>query len=593
LDKILTDIERPEEGAANKKAAACYGSDAIAETLADLGISYIALNPGASYRGLHDSLVNHLGNQSPQMLVCLHEEHAVALAHGYAKVTERPMGAIVHSNVGLMHATMAVYDAWCDRVPVLLMGATGPMDAALRRPWIDWIHTTQDQGALVRNYVKWDDQPASAAAAVESLYRGALIAQTPPCGPVYINFDARMQEDPLPAPLPQADPKRYAPPPPNAPNVDALHEAAKRLSGAKNPVILMGRVSRGEDAWALRLGLAETLKARVITDLKTGAAFPTDHPFHVGSPGMFPGEPAKQALRDADVILSLDWIDLGGTLTLAYEGAGIDAHIIQVSPDQYNHNGWSKDHQSLPPADHYFMTTPDAFVEAISRTLNFSGSDGSAYEAVSFPSAKSDGKSLGIGDIAVSLQEATGDREIAIIRLPIGWSGEFYAFRHPLDFLGFDGGGGIGSGPGMSVGAALALMGSQRLPVAVLGDGDCLMGLTAIWTAVHYRIPLLIIVSNNRSFFNDELHQERVARHRDRPIENRWIGQSIDDPAPDIAKLAEGQGATGFGPVTDRDDLLETLKAAIDIVDNGGVAVVDVHVARGYDSGTTTSLTRG
>src|ERR1700736_3591786 len=184
-------VERPIPSRTN---AAGFGSDVVAETLRDLDIPYIALTPGASYRGLHDSLVNHLGNSSPQMLLCLHEEAAVAIAHDYAKVTGRPMGAIVHSNVGLMHATMAIFNAWCDRVPVVVLGATGPVDAAKRRPWIDWIHTAQDQGALVRNFTKWDDQPASVAAAAESLLRAYRMAMTPPRGPVYICLDAALQE---------------------------------------------------------------------------------------------------------------------------------------------------------------------------------------------------------------------------------------------------------------------------------------------------------------------------------------------------------------------------------------------------------------
>ena len=172
-----------------------FGSDAVAEALRALDIPFIALNPGASYRGLHDSLVNHLGNAAPQMLLCLHEEHAVAIAHGWAKVTGKPMLAAVHSNVGLFHATMAIFNAWCDRMPVIVLGATGPVDAAKRRPWIDWIHTAQDQGAIVRSFVKWDAQPASPAAAREALFRAAWLAGTAPVmGPVYVNLDAGMQE---------------------------------------------------------------------------------------------------------------------------------------------------------------------------------------------------------------------------------------------------------------------------------------------------------------------------------------------------------------------------------------------------------------
>ena len=184
-------IERPVSAGGN---AAGFGSDVVAETLRALDIPYIALNPGASYRGLHDSLVNYLGNERPQMLLCLHEEAAIAIAHGYAKVTGRAMATAVHSNVGLMHATMAIFNAWCDRMPLIVLGATGPVDATQRRPWIDWIHTARDQGALVRGYTKWDDQPASPAAAREAVLRAAWIANTRRCGPVYVNLDAGMQE---------------------------------------------------------------------------------------------------------------------------------------------------------------------------------------------------------------------------------------------------------------------------------------------------------------------------------------------------------------------------------------------------------------
>src|SRR5438067_13369976 len=223
-------IERPLPSGAN---AAAFGSDVIADTLRALDIPYIALNPGASYRGLHDSLVNYLGNSAPQMLLCLHEESAVAIAHGYAKVTGKAMAAAVHSNVGLMHASMAIFNAWCDRMPVIVLGATGPVDAAKRRPWIDWIHTARDQGAIVRNYTKWDDQPASVAAAAESMLRAHRMAVTPPCGPVYVCLDAALQESrigELP-PLPSA--KRFRPPRPIAPDPASLQEAAALLQNAE------------------------------------------------------------------------------------------------------------------------------------------------------------------------------------------------------------------------------------------------------------------------------------------------------------------------------------------------------------------------
>ncbi len=207
-DAIIASLDRPVPAGVN---AAGFGSDVVADALRSLDIPYIALNPGASYRGLHDSLVNYLGNERPQMLLCLHEESAVAIAHGYAKVTGKAMAAAVHSNVGLMHATMAFFNAWCDRMPVVVLGATGPVDAPKRRPWIDWIHTARDQGALVRGYTKWDDQPASPIAAREAVLRAGWIANTAPRGPTYINLDAEMQESKLPEPVPPIDAKRYMP----------------------------------------------------------------------------------------------------------------------------------------------------------------------------------------------------------------------------------------------------------------------------------------------------------------------------------------------------------------------------------------------
>ncbi|MGE0678508.1 MAG: thiamine pyrophosphate-binding protein, partial [Pseudolabrys sp.] len=269
------DIDRPVPAGVNAPA---FGSDVVADALRALDIPYIALNPGASYRGLHDSLVNYLGNARPQMLLCLHEESAIAIAHGYAKVTGKAMLAAVHSNVGLMHAAMGIFDAWCDRAPMVVLGATGPVDAAKRRPWIDWIHTARDQGALVRDYTKWDDQPASPQAATEALLRANWIANTAPMGPTYVNLDAGMQEAKLteqPAPI---DAARMMPPAVMAAAPEQIDKAVALLRDAKRPVILAGRVSRSEAAWAARIALAERLNARVVTDLKVAAAFPTDHP---------------------------------------------------------------------------------------------------------------------------------------------------------------------------------------------------------------------------------------------------------------------------------------------------------------------------
>src|ERR1700751_1677424 len=260
-----------------------FGSDVVADTLRALQIPYIALNPGASYRGLHDSIVNFLGNETPQMLLCLHEEAAIAIAHGCAKVTGKAMATAVHSNVGLFHATMAIFNAWCDRMPVVVLGATGPVDAVKRRPWIDWIHTARDQGAIVRNYTKWDDQPASPAAAREALIRAPWIADTAPKGPVYINLDAEMQEARLAEPPRPIEAPRFMPLADPAASAELIEAAVTILKGAQRPVILMGRVSRSTDGWNDRVALAEAANAKVISDLKIGCGFPTDTPRHAGA----------------------------------------------------------------------------------------------------------------------------------------------------------------------------------------------------------------------------------------------------------------------------------------------------------------------
>jgi thiamine pyrophosphate-dependent acetolactate synthase large subunit-like protein len=580
-----TEIDRPASMTPSNRV---WGSDAIAAAIRELDIPYVALNPGSSYRGLHDSLVNYLGNRRPRMLLCLHEESAVALAHGWAKVTGKPMLAIVHANVGLMHATMAIFNAWCDRAPVIVLGATGALDAARRRPWIEWIHTARDQGALIRNFIKWDDQPSSIGATQEAILRANLIAQTAPRGPVYLNFDLALQEDEIETGPEMPDIRRFAPPPASVPGAALIGKAADLLAKAERPVMLMGRASRDPEDWAKRVALAEAVGASVMTDRKSGAVFPTDHPLHAPGPASPEG---SELLAAADVILSLDWIDLAGTLKVACRGRLPTGKVIQISVDQYVHNGWSMDYQGLPPSDLYLLAEPDAAVPpllAAVRNLRPNPPPIPARRSRRAPpplSALDAATIIEVPMAATALRAALGDTPVSMIRLPLSWAEHLWDFRHPLDFLGTDGGGGIGSGPGMAVGAALALRDtdSGRLPVAILGDGDFLMGVTALWTAVHNAVPLLVVIANNRSFFNDELHQERVARDRGRPVENRWIGQSIRDPEIDLATLARGQGCIGIGPVENPKQLVLAFTEAAAAVNAGKVCVVDVRVAAGYD----------
>lgn len=565
----------PVEGPLDPQAG--WGSDVPAQMLRRLDIPFIALTPGASYRGFHDSLVNHLGNDRPEMLLCLHEEHAVAIAHGYAKVTGRAMAVALHSNVGLMHGSMAIFNAWADRAPMLVLGATGPVDATQRRPWIDWLHTTQDQGALIRHFTKWDDQPGSAAAAAEAMARGWKLTNASPCAPVYINLDAGWQEAPLDGALAWPDLSRHKPPAPVRPDPALIRQAAAALAAAKTPVILYGRGARSEDAMRVRVALAERTGAAMLSDLKTGTMVPTDHPLHAGPPFNKLSASAREALRRADVILSLGWIDLGGVLRQAFGDAPVAANVIHAGDDAALHRGWGQEHFALPPVDIELACPADAAAEDLLAALPAGTKPPPAAVAPARPEKPAD-DSLTFRDIARTLRDAVGDTPVTFPALARSWPHDLWPQRHPLDYLGKDGGGGIGSGPGLAVGAALALRDSGRLVIATLGDGDTLMGVTALWTAAKYRLPVLFVVGNNRSYFNDELHQESVAQRRGRNPANAWVGQRLDDPPPDIAGLARAQGVAASGPVRTADELSAAIEAGVAALRSGRPYLIDVWI---------------
>ena len=568
-----------------------WASDVAAEMLRRMDIKYLSMNPGASYRGFHDSIVNYLGNSGPQMLLCLHEDHAVHIAQGYGKATDEPMGCILHSNVGLMHGMMGIFNAWCNRVPMVIMGATGPVDAPKRRPWIDWIHTMKDQGALVRNFVKYDDEPRSAQALAETMVRVNKTIRTAPMAPAYVCLDAGLQESAIDPEMKLPDVSRFLPPPPTPAPQASIDAAADLLVNAKNPVILAGRLKRSKEDWDNRIKLAELLGAGVVSDMKTGASFPTDHLLHLSPPGGRPREEAEAELKKADVILDLNWVDLAGTFKLVFGRENVNAKIIHVSVDSIIHNGWSADHMGMPLGDITMLAEPEPVVEQLlaacekrlggkskwdgknkGRTANIDGNINDFDQ---------DGE-ISVEALTLAMNEVRKGRNITLTNVTIGWAADGYHFTHPLDYLGNDGGGGLGSGCGTAIGSGLALKDTDRTVVAVLGDGDTMQGSSALWTAAHYSIPVLILISNNRSNFNDEIHQETVAKMRDRAPENRWIGQRIDDPEVDIAEYAAALGVKSAGPVTKVGELVPAIEAALKVVEAGGPFVLNVHVQKGY-----------
>jgi thiamine pyrophosphate-dependent acetolactate synthase large subunit-like protein len=371
------------------------------------------------------------------------------------------------------------------------------------------------------------------------------------------------------------------------PSREDAERVLSMLRGAKNPVIIMGRCSRTMEAWDERIALVEALNVRVVS--RTAAIFPTNHPQHAGRAGK-PG--ATKALREADVILDLDSLDLGGIL------AKLDgkATVISCSVDQLVHKGWSMDYLQLPPVDFSISAVPDTLVSELVKLLGNPKRKATAAPAKAAASKNGNGKAqtaglIGIDTFSREVSHALSDIEVCYTRLPGSINVDDFEFTHPLDCVGGEGGGGLGSGPGAAVGAALALRGTSRLPVCVTGDGDFLMGVTALWTAVANKIPLLVIVANNRSYFNDEVHQEHIANHRGRPPERKWIGMRIDNPPPDLTGFAKAQGAIGIGPIESREKIAPAIAEAVAHVRAGKVVVLEVIVAPEYSEGVAAGIT--
>jgi len=597
--KRISTLDKPAQSAPKDLDGTFYNSDTIARVLREIGLKYVALCPGSSFRGLHESLVNALGNHDPEMILCLHEEHAVAIAHGFARVTGEPMGVIVHSNVGLMHASMAVYNAWCDRMPVLILGGIGPLDSARRRTPIDWLHSVTDQGALVRQYVKWDDQPLSPRAAIESILRGNQIACTAPKGPVYITLDQRLQEDSQPYPnAEKPDTRRFRAPTPPVPDPALIREAAAWLIEAEFPVILAGRVSRDERAWAERVRLAETLGAAVLTDLKVAAAFPTDHVLHGAEPAIaFTPDDGVELLRRADAILSLDWWDQATLFKQAWGEINTPAKVIRCSLDTYVHRGWTRDHMGLSPVDIDILSEPDCVVPALMAEIERAADEAFRRRAAARLRARGHAHrqpapvrplvggpdAIGLWDIGATLHGVLDGKPYCLMRAPLGWHVDALPIRHPLEYLGADGAAGIGGAPGMSVGSAIALRGTGRLAVAVFGDGDYLMGVSALWTAANTQTPMLVLIANNAGYYIDEQHQATTSSTRGRPVETAHVGQRISEPEIDLLAMARAQGFDGCGPITRRGELREAIAAGVQAVERGGCFLVDVRIRPDYE----------
>ena len=572
-----------------------YGSDVIVDVLRALEIEFVALNPGATFRGLHDSLVNYGGNMAPEMILCPHEEVAAAIAHGYGKAAGKPMAAAVHDIAGLLHAGTAIFNAWLDRASMIVLGGTGPMAVESRRPWIDWIHTALVQGNAVRDFVKWDDQPASVASSVESLIRAYQIASSEPKGPVYICFDAAIQEQRLDSPIALPDLSRYTAP--SRPQADprALERAADLLLRAERPVVVVDYL--GKDAAAVEglVRLSEALSLPVV-DLGDYFNFPSRHPLNAT-------EAAAEVFAEADLVLALDVYDLQQAVTTvdyATRQAKLripeEALIIDISLRQYAVRSWVNDFGRLHPVD--LRITADtalavpaladlcarlladwparapelrerqARLEAQHQSLEAQHRDRAARAASETPVA--------FPFLAQQVWEAVRGHDWVLTDNDLnGWARRLWDITQPYQY--HDSRGGLGNGLGRSLGVVLANRGKGRLCVDFQADGDLLYTATGLWTAAHHQIPLLVVMYNNRSYYNDEVHQGEVARYRGRPVENRVVGIRIENPEVDFAGLARSLGVHGEGPVLEPEELAPALRRAVEVVaEQGRPALVDV-----------------
>jgi acetolactate synthase I/II/III large subunit len=568
-----------------------WQSDVIVDLIKQFGFPYIALNPGASYRGLHDSLVNYGGNDPP-MLLCQHEKIAVQIAHGYAKATGKPMVAIVHDVVGLLHATMGIYYAYIDRAPVFVIGATGPMDESKRRPFIDWIHTANVQGEQVRHYVKWDYQPGSIEGVPDSFARAYGAMMTEPQGPVYMCYDAWLQEAPLTRSIDLAPRAAATVPTPMAADSAALSQIADRLLAAKFPVLLAEYVGRDADGFRHLVALAEAVGAAVY-DINARLNFPNRHKLNLSMD--------KTVFRDADLILALDTRDwekpthaIDRTKRTVEPLFSPSCQLVEIGFGDIGLSKWSMDFTRMPNASLRVLgDTATAIPEltkliqkrtAWSATLankiaTRSAEIGARHDALFARWAEQsrtdwNASPIALPRLAHEVWEAIRGEDWVLTACTLqDWALKLWDFDKPYRHAGRA----LGTGTqiGVSLGVALAHRGSGRLVVDIQPDGDLMFDAGALWTAAKNNIPFLAVMYNNRAYYNDWEHQIHVAEHRGTPVERAYIGQDIAGPAPDFAKLAQSCGWYAEGPITQPDDIAGALRRAIAKVKGGQPALVD------------------
>jgi len=583
-----------------------YVSDLVVYLLNRLGVEYVTLNPGATTRGMHESLVTYGGNTAPEVITCSHEEVAVAMAEGYYLATGRPQATLVHNIVGLQHASKAIYEAWLNNAPMLIIGGTGPLDSTHRRPWIDWIHTAQVQAQIVRDYVKWDDQPQGALSVAESLLRAYQIAMTEPRGPVYLCLDVELQESRLPEGFAIPDPSRYRPAAPPSGNPEAIADAARALREARWPVLLvegLGRTPGGSEALQ---ALSELLGIPVV---EQGSAFNLSnlHPLNVTGASV-------DVLKEADLVLTVGVKDIEAALTRPEPEAGIvpaglprvpagysrrhqrvirdGTKLVRVGLQEYGIRSWTSSHGRLVPADIAILGNSAQVLRELTRVCQ-SGMDGDLQRRVAERVARVREihtaiatrvqtdlkerwwaqKPISTARLAAEVWETIRSQDWVLAHGSLsGWERRLWEMTDGSRCIA--GGGGTGTGMGVAMGVALAFRGTGKVCVSIQNDGDLLYTPGSLWTAAHHAIPMLMVMFNNRSYYQDVGHQLAVTKMRQRPLDNVGVGVSLEGPATDFATLAKSFGIYGEGPILEPEDIRPALERGLKVVKEHGTPVL-------------------
>jgi thiamine pyrophosphate-dependent acetolactate synthase large subunit-like protein len=564
-------------------------SDVMVDVIKSLDIDYVTMNAGSSFRGLHESLLNYGGNKKPELLTCVHEEQAVAMAHGYAKVAGKPIIAACHGTVGLQHAAMAVYNAWCDRVPVIVI-AGNYLDGTERRV-LEWVHSAQDCIAPVRDYIKWDDAPVSLAQWNESLVRAHKIATTVPMGPVALVADSQLQEEEVG----QAKPALPRPSPAQPPRADdeALREAAKLLAGAETPVIVAERYAHDQHGVQLLIELAETLQAAVV-NRRGRMNFPNTHHLNQGG----------NVVAQADVVLALEVTDNFGLFHNVADQierkttriARPDAKLITLGSGELfwrsNYQGFGRYYGSDLAISGDAQASLPALIEAVKKELPAGKRRALDARATRWRAAQKarreqaieaaryawDASPVSTERLSAELWSAIRDRNWALVAEPLFPSlHEFWEIDQYHQYIGGSGGAGMGYGAPTTVGAAVAHRDAGRIAINIQKDGDLMYCPGSLWTAAHHRIPLLSVMHNNRAYHQELMHVQRMAARRRRGVDgSARTGNTLEDPNIDFATVAKGLGMWAAGPIDDPQKLGPVLREALAVVERGEPALVDV-----------------